>query len=294
MRRLRNATVCVLIAGSVSGQEVPPKNEGLFRDEVLAAAVRKYVFEKRDSDKPLTAKDVENISVIHFKGHTYTLEGKKKPRDKIRHLAGLEKCRSLAELDLEDHHISDLTPLKGLTNLQSLTLKGNRIQDLGPLAGLHKLQYLQLEDNEIADITPLAALKNMRSLYLGNNRIAEIDPVSGLTKLSSLYLGGNRISNIQPLADLRFLDTIGLEGNQISNLSPLLGLTPSRWLFLQNNKITDIGVLVEMARKDREKQDFAPSWHVYLTGNPLSDEARGGQLAELRRLCLAKRIIWGS
>ena len=71
----------------------------------MEAVVRQYVFEKRNNEEPLTEKDVENIS---------TIEGKGK---EIKDLTGLEKCLSLALLDLEANQISDLAPLKDLTNL---------------------------------------------------------------------------------------------------------------------------------------------------------------------------------
>ena len=54
--------------------------EGLFPDKNLDAAVRQYVFEKRNNDKPLTVQDVENISTIVAKGK------------KITSLAGLDKA----------------------------------------------------------------------------------------------------------------------------------------------------------------------------------------------------------
>ena len=89
--------------------------QDLFPDKNLDAAVRQYVFEKRNTDKPLTVQDVENISTIVAKGK------------KITNLAGLEKCRSLALLDLADNQIADLTPIKDLTNIQSLNLAKNKV-----------------------------------------------------------------------------------------------------------------------------------------------------------------------
>jgi Leucine-rich repeat (LRR) protein len=84
--------------------------QDLFPDKNLDAVVRQYVFEKRNTDKPLTVQDVENISTIVGKGK------------KITNLAGLDKCRSLALLDLADNQVADLTPLKDLKSLQSLNM----------------------------------------------------------------------------------------------------------------------------------------------------------------------------
>ena len=89
-------------AANLTAQDAP-----LFPDAKLEAVVRQYVFAKRDNTEPLTADDVKNIS---------TIEGKDKG---IRDLRGLEKCTSLALLDLEANDIADLDPIAGLVNIQS-------------------------------------------------------------------------------------------------------------------------------------------------------------------------------
>ena len=60
----------------------------IFPDKNLEAAVRKFVFEKRDNDKPLVEADLVSLSTIQAVGLGIT------------NLAGLEKCQSLASLDL--------------------------------------------------------------------------------------------------------------------------------------------------------------------------------------------------
>src|SRR5215212_6372693 len=72
----------------------------VFRDKKLEAAVRKYVFEKRDTDKTLVESDVVNISTIDAKGAG------------ISDLSGLEKCPNLASLDLAKNSVKDLKPIK--------------------------------------------------------------------------------------------------------------------------------------------------------------------------------------
>ena len=106
--------------------------EDLFPDKNLEAAVRKYVFSKKQTVEPLVEEDVRDLSTMVAKGK------------EIRDLTGIEKCRSLALLDLADNEISDITGLKGLTNIQSLDLSKNKIADLNPLRELAKLQYLHL------------------------------------------------------------------------------------------------------------------------------------------------------
>ena len=256
----------------------PSRAADLFPDKVLEAAVREQVFAKRDNKEPLVEDDVKNISVVRGKG---------KGDKKIKNLAGLEKCVSLAELDLENNEITDITPIKDLTGIQLLDLAKNKISNIGPIAGLVNLQYIQLSDNQIADLSPLAKLANMRSLYLDRNQIKDLGPVSHLSKLWSLYVRDNQIADLQPLASLKWLERLDIRGNQVADLAPLAGLTEWRYLLADKNKITDLSVLITMCKKDLEDKKntrFAPFWNIYLFGNPLSDAAKTTQLAELKQL----------
>ncbi|MCH7729091.1 MAG: leucine-rich repeat domain-containing protein [Planctomycetes bacterium] len=266
--------------------------EGIFPDKALESAVRQYVFEKRNNKEPLNEKDVETISTIKFKGYTFTLDGKRVEREmKIKDLTGLEKCRSLASLDLEGHQITNVAALKDLKLIQFLDLGNNQIKDAKPLEGLTKLQYLKLSGNQISDLAPLAKMENMRSLYLADNQIKDVKPIESLKKTWSLYLGGNQVTDLKPLAALKSLKTLDVRGNGVSDIAPLAGLTEWDYLFLDDNKIEDLGVLVEMAKKDREgKNQFALFWKVYLDGNPLSEEAKTKQIAELKKHSLPNRI----
>src|SRR5436309_3201208 len=125
----------------------------LFPDRNLEGAVRKYVFEKRDNDKPLVEADLVNLSTIEAKSLGIT------------NLNGLEKCRELASLDLSGNKIHDLTPIRDLAKIQYLNLADNQIEDLAPLAGVSALQYLELSRNRVRDLHSLEALTNLASLY---------------------------------------------------------------------------------------------------------------------------------
>src|SRR5947207_10972517 len=74
----------------------------IFPDKNLEAAVRKFVFEKRDNNKPITEPDVASLSTISGQGL------------QIKDLTGLDKCKSLASLDLAKNQIANLGPLKDL------------------------------------------------------------------------------------------------------------------------------------------------------------------------------------
>jgi internalin A len=253
--------------------------EGIFPDKNLEKVIRKYVFEKRDNDKPIAEDDVVNISTVVGKGSG------------IKDLTGLEKCRSLALLDLEENDIEKIDAIKELKNIQSLNLAKNKVKDIKPIEGLTKLQYVHLASNQISDLAPLSKLENLRSLYLSKNKIKDLKPLSELKKLWSLYLKDNQIEDLKPLGGLKWLDSLDLRGNQVVDLSPLRDLTEWKFLFLDKNKVTDLGVLIEMGKKDREgSQRFSFFWQVYLSDNPLSDEAKKTQLPELQKLARAVQV----
>jgi Leucine-rich repeat (LRR) protein len=242
----------------------------IFADKKLEAAVRKYVFDKRDTDKPLVEADVVNVSTIEAKGLGIT------------NLTGLEKCQSLAALDLAKNQIKNLAPLKHLSRLQSLTLSQNQIEDISPLASVPALQYLELTGNRVRDVQPLAELTNLTCLYLTGNQVSDIAPLLKLRRLVSLYLDENDLRSIDGISELKNLSSLALRSNALCDLTPLKGLQNLSWLFLERNKIHDLAPLVDMARGDKE-QRFAPFLNLYVEGNPLAPEG-SNQLATLKQI----------
>jgi Leucine-rich repeat (LRR) protein len=142
----------------------PGSAQDLFPDKNLEAVVRQYVFEKKNKPDPLVEADVVNISGIKADGNKVA---------KITNLAGLEKCKSLASIELPNHEIADLAPLKELKQLQSVILNKNKIASVAPLADLTGIQLLWIQDNQIADVAPLAKIAAMGSLDLSNNQIKD-------------------------------------------------------------------------------------------------------------------------
>ena len=160
----------------------------------------------------------------------------------------------------ERQPITDITPLKTLTNITELNLINNKISDLSPLAGLTNLTWLTLSDNEISDLSPLKDLKNLTFLDLSSNRVdiwrdpfwlettdrlTDITPLAGLDKLEYLGLNDNNISDLEPLTGLKNLQELYLDGNPISDFSPLMGLKNLRWLSVRSLNESQKAILSE-------------------------------------------------
>jgi acyl carrier protein len=106
----------------------------------------------------------------------------------IKFLSALPALRSL---DLDDNHISDLTPLIHCPQLESLSLNNNTVSDLTPLAGLEKLQRLEIQDNLVQDLSPLTGLQSLEILCIQNNRVQDKTVLDGLPNLKRVFDADN-------------------------------------------------------------------------------------------------------
>lgn len=245
-------------------------SQDLFPDKGLEAVVRREVFEKRYNSDPLTANDVKNISQVVGKGKG------------IKNLEGLQHCKALMKLDLENNELVDLTPIKDLKLLQSIDLSSNQIESIEPLAALVQTQYLQLSKNRITDLGALRGMTNLRSLYAAENKIKSLEPIGELRKMWTLHVSGNPIEDLSPIGQLTGLDSISLKGCGIKSLVFLKTLKPNL-LVLDENPISDFGPLVEAAEADSTSGGrFAPFLRLYLDANVIQDPAHSGSLERLR------------
>jgi len=272
MRRLTCLIIVAAMLLVLDGNTATAADK-VFPDAKLEAVIKAILKKKQAKTDKINEADLKNIFFLEAPGKGITS------------LSGLEKCPNLALINLSKNTIVDLKPLAGLKNVQSLDLSGNKIADVASLAKLEKLQYLQLEGNQIAKLDGLAGLKKLSALYLSKNKVASVAPLKGLGKLSSLYLDGNQVADLSPLKDLKWVANLALRNNQVKDLGPLAGMTELRYTFLEGNKITDLGPLVTMAQKDAKGgRRFAPYWHLYVAGNPLSGAAKTGQVAALKKV----------
>ena len=174
MKLLAFVFLLAFCSSLASAAESPPPEKPIFKDKKLEAAVRKFIFEKRDNDKPIVEADLVNLSTIQANGLELT------------DLSGLEKCQSLASLDLSNNKIANLQPLKTLAKIQYLNLANNQIEDISPLSEIPALQYIELSHNRVKNLQPLNTLTNLASLYLSYNQITDIAPIVKLPRLASL------------------------------------------------------------------------------------------------------------
>ena len=160
---------------------------------------------------PITAADMETLTWLDASNAN------------ISNLTGLEHATNLTLLlDLGGNHLSDLSPISGLTNLTKLNLYNSSLSDISVVSALTNLTDLNFFHNSISDISPVASLTNLTILTLSSNSISDISPVANLTNLTRLGLHTNRISDISPLVSnigLGSGDTVYVESNPLNSAS---------------------------------------------------------------------------
>jgi Leucine-rich repeat (LRR) protein len=246
--------------------------QDLFPDKALEAAVRKEVFEKRYNTEPITADDVKNISQVVGKGKG------------IKSLEGLQHCKSLMKLDLENNEITDVGPLRELKLLQSIDLASNQIQSLEPLTGLTAVQYLHIANNNLEDLTPLNGMVKMQSLYASGNKWKKLEPILPLRKLWTLDVAGSPVEDAGIIAELKGLQTINIKGCGIKSLEFTRTLRELRLLIANGNENIDLLPLAEACEADAQgERRYAPYLRLYLDEAVLKNDSQAAAIDRLQK-----------
>lgn len=144
----------------------------------------------------------------------------------IKSLAGMENLHHMADLELPNNEISDISPLKNVTSelnktlskddkpkVLSIDLRNNKITDMSPLTSITWAEDVNLMDNRIAAVPAgMSKLVHLASLNLNGNLLSDLSPLSGIASLSDLEAVDNiGITSIRGLKDLPQLKTLYLD-----------------------------------------------------------------------------------
>lgn len=240
----------------------------VFADANLEAAVRDALGKPL---KPLYTSELNKIAELDASHRG------------IANLAGIAYLHNLTVLNLEGNFVSDVSPLRGLTQLRKLNLTNNGITDLeqanftalqniplrqlnldynavvkqsgqrewlteiGVLRAFPLLEVLTLSENKIEDISGLASLTHLKTLVLEDNRIEDLSALANLTRLQHLNLARNEVRSIAPLSGLTRLTELRLNDNpQVTSVRPLAPLTQLKILVLDHVPVgEEVGVLAD-------------------------------------------------
>ena len=118
---------------------------------------------------------------------------------RLRSLAPLTIFPSLRDLSVSRGQISDLSPLRKLSNLQSVSLRGCvRLSSIGELANCHDLESLFVTSTNIDDLTPLQNLTRLRELGISDTRVTSLAALR-TAPLESLGISGLHLDSLSPV-----------------------------------------------------------------------------------------------
>ena len=115
--------------------------------------------------------------------------------NKISDVSAVSGLNKLERLYLGDNDISDISAVENLKRLKKLNIFCNfKISDLSPLKKLTELEWLSVDNNNITDISDLKDLKNLTYLNLRANNISDVEILKSLKELGNLDISYNNIS----------------------------------------------------------------------------------------------------
>jgi hypothetical protein len=177
-------------------------------------------------------------------------------------------------LAFSTEQVSDLSPVRALTNLKNLKCNANvvgasRVKDLSPLQGL-PLQSLELWNSPLVrDLTPLEGMP-LTSLQLSGSQVQDLTPLEGMPLRSLDLLACALVKDLTPLEGLPLTWLSLSHCHQAQDLSPLKGLSLTL-LYIDDTPVRDLESLKDMPLKRLQVDATGTTDLRPLQGMPLED-----------------------
>ncbi len=95
----------------------------------------------------------------------------------------------------------------------------------------------------------------------------------------------NAVADLNALSKVNRLSTLDLSETTVTDLGPLKTQTDLKLLIIERAKLTDLKGLIEWVKVDSEgPKRIAPFLRLYISGNPLTEEAKSEQISTLKAL----------
>ncbi|MDR0443044.1 MAG: hypothetical protein LBH44_06535 [Treponema sp.] len=183
-------------------------------------------------------------------------------------LSPLAMLTELEELYIQSNiYVTDISPLKSLTNLKKLDLFGLPLESIEPISSLVNLRHLELAGYKDCCFKELLPLKRLETLRLVNRTTLDatyIAQLQSLTKLSyTPGAGGAVITNIEQLRKLINLKDLAVVGvdldiSWITYLQNLESLAFSGCIINDISPLAKLPNLIDVELYQSEVRDITP------------------------------------
>ena len=204
----------------------------------------------------INAVDDLPSDLINFSCQSWPYPDLSQSFNKLSQLKSLNLSYSILELSWTADELTDITPLKNLTELSSLDLSGcSSLSDITPIKNLKKVTQLNLSGcSSLLDITPIKNFEKVTKLNLSGCRsLLDITPIKNFEKfthtMNSLVLNScSSLSDITPIKNFAQLTSLNLSGcSSLSDITPIKNLAQLTLLNLSGcESLTDITSLEKL------------------------------------------------
>lgn len=229
-----------------------PNNQVVLADAKLAALVRTAL--NIGATDPITKTQAatlqrlvaSNAGITSIQGlqHFTGLKSLNLSNNDIISIYPLQNLKALDELWLRaNKKVTDLQPLKGVTNLKRLYMANIGATDLSALQGL-PLTTLELEQKTALDLTALRGMP-LQQFTLRNSDTNDISALA-TAPLRQLTLSGSKVTSLAMLSNLTALQSLVADGSDLSDISALKQATQLQSVNLSRTKVIDTSTLASL------------------------------------------------
>lgn len=142
-------------------------------------------------------------------------------------MAWVSPFENLRSLALICCGLSEILPLKHISNLEEIWLNQNAIKKIEGFDQCKNLKKIYICENKIERIEGLETCENLEVLWLNENQIDSLQGLSKLVNLKQLHVARNQITRVgSALNTLRKMEDLNLSGNLIGSFKEILHLNP--------------------------------------------------------------------
>ncbi len=209
-----------------------------------------------ETTEPQASADSEDITA-HFKDPNFQAA----LREYLEEYEGLEEnapitktvCKEIANLNVSNKGIKNLTGVEYLTNLFYLNCSNNQLTSLD-LSKCTRLETLSCENNQLSSLN-VSNCPDLSYFYCQNNQLPNLD-LSKCTKLEQINCDNNKLSNLD-MGKCSKLHTLDCGNNQLSSLD-MSKCADLESLGCYNNQLTrlDISECIKLERLACSRNKF--------------------------------------
>ncbi|XP_052676986.1 leucine-rich repeat and IQ domain-containing protein 1-like [Crassostrea angulata] len=177
-----------------------------------------------------------NISTL---GQCWGLKTLKMSKCNLTVVEGLQQCKQLHYLDLQDNFIQ-YVDLKDLSNLTFLDLSHNSLSSIHGLSGCSNLRWLDLSKNKITRIGGTESLRRLHTLKLSHNQLISTTGLNDTPTLQMIDMSSNHLQMVEDVSKLCLLQSLMVSSNNLQKLPCLRNHVLMRVLCLDDNSITNL------------------------------------------------------